>query len=273
MMQNHVPVQAKLDPNVRAFYCQALTVASEAQIPFLLGGAYAFERYTGIARPTKDLDLFVRPGDCQRILEVCRKAGYSTEIPAPHWLAKVFFGEDFVDIIFRSANGESEVDDLWFEHAVEAEVMGVPVLLCPPEEMLWSKAFVMARDRFDGADVAHLLRACSERLDWLRLLDRFGSHWRVLLSQLILFGFIYPAERGRIPDRILRELLRRLLEEMNAEPPTERLCQGTLLSPMQYRIDVESWEYKDARLPPNGNLTPEEIAQWSASLGESSRVG
>jgi hypothetical protein len=28
----------------------------------------------------------------------------------------------------------------------------VPVIFCPPEEMIWSKAFVMERERYDGAD-------------------------------------------------------------------------------------------------------------------------
>lgn len=258
--------QNELDPNSRAFYSQALRVLIEAEIPFLIGGAYAFERYTGIARHTKDLDLFMRPRDCGRSLEVFRNAGYLTELTAPHWLAKAFNCENFVDIIFCGANGCGEVDDLWLERSVEAEVMGIPVRLCPAEEMLASKAFVMSRDRFDGADVAHLIKACSDRMDWGHLLNRFGDRWRVLLSHLILFGFIYPSERSRIPDWILSELISRLQDEMKAEPPTELLCQGTLLSPMQYSIDVQSWGYEDARLPPRGSLSPQQIAQWTDSL-------
>ena len=58
------------------------------------------------------------------------------------------------------------VDDLWFTHAAPGRVLGVPVLLCPPEEMIWSKAFIMERERYDGADVAHLILACGRELDW-----------------------------------------------------------------------------------------------------------
>ena len=61
--------------------------------------------------------------------------------------------------------------------------------------MIWTKAFVMERERYDGGDVAHLLLKCSEQLDWHRLVSRFDSHWRVLLSHLILFGYIYPSEK------------------------------------------------------------------------------
>ncbi len=256
----------ELDPKSRAFYFQALGALIEAEIPFLVGGAYAFERYTGIARHTKDLDIFMRPRDCGRSLEVFRNAGYLTELTAPHWLAKAFSCENFVDIIFGGANGCGEVDELWFDRAVESDIMGIPVRLCPVEEMLASKAFVMSRDRFDGADVAHLIKACSDRLDWKHLLNRFGERWRVLLCHLILFGFIYPGERSRIPDWIFSELLSRLQEEMKAAPPTELLCQGTLLSPIQYSIDVERWGYQDARLAPRGTLSPQQVAQWTDSL-------
>lgn len=34
-------------------------------------------------------------------------------------------------------------------------------------------------------------------LDWSRLARRFGQHWRVLPSHLILFGCIYPTSAGR----------------------------------------------------------------------------
>ncbi len=62
--------------------------------------------------------------------------------------------------------------------------------------MIWSKAFIMERERYDGADIAHLILACGRDLDWRRLLGRFGRRWRVLLSHLVLFGFVYPGGAG-----------------------------------------------------------------------------
>ncbi len=70
--------------------------------------------------------------------------------------------------------------------------MDVEVLLAPPEEMIWSKSFVLERERYDGADVNHLLHACGESLDWERLLHRFDRYWEVLFSHLLLFQFAYP---------------------------------------------------------------------------------
>jgi hypothetical protein len=198
-----------LDPETRAFYCRALTRLNRSGVPYLVGGAYAFERYTGIARHTKDLDVFVRESDVERALAALAAEGCRGEITFPHWLAKAYCGEHFVDIIFSSGNGVAPVDDDWFRHAVAESVLGIPAQLVPAEEMIWQKALIMERERFDGADVAHLLRARGQHLDWDRLLRRFGEHWPVLLSHLVLFGFIYPAERDRIPADVMQELLRR----------------------------------------------------------------
>ncbi len=57
----------ELDPRTSRFYVNALAVLAEAKVPYLLGGAYALAHYTGIARHTKDLDLFVRPADAPRL--------------------------------------------------------------------------------------------------------------------------------------------------------------------------------------------------------------
>jgi hypothetical protein len=256
-----------LDPTARAFYRQVMHELEANGVPFLVGGAYAFERYTGIARHTKDFDLFVHPRDVERALAMLAADGCETETPFPHWLAKARCGEDVVDLIFSSGNGVALVDDLWFQHATEDTVLDVPARLIPAEEMIWSKAFIMERERFDGADVAHVLRACADTLDWPRLLARFGEHWRVLLQHLVAFGFIYPCERARVPAAVVRELMDRLSRELT-RPAPERVCQGTLISRAQYLVDVEHWGYADPRLAPAGNLTSEERERWTAGIAD-----
>jgi hypothetical protein len=105
----------------------------------------------------------------------------------------------------------------------------------------------MDRDRFDGADVAHLFRARAEDLNWDRILRRFGAFWHVLLSHLLLFSFIYPSERHRIPAAVMQELLHRVQQELKRPSTTDRICRGTLLSMTQYRVDLLQWDYRDAR--------------------------
>jgi hypothetical protein len=259
----------ELAPEVREFYARTLSALNASGIPFLVGGAYALQRYTGIARHTKDFDLFLRPGDLDRTIEELERQGCRTERTFPHWLAKAYRGDHFFDLIFSSGNALCHVDDDWFAHAVDDRVLDVPVRLVPAEEILWQKAYLMERERFDGADIAHLLRARAGQIDWGRLLRRFdGPHGRVLLAHLVLFGFIYPDERSIIPESVMRELIGRLDHEAESGPPADRLCRGTLLSRAQYLPDIGWWGAADARLPPHGTMTPEQVAHWTAAIGK-----
>lgn len=253
-----------------AFYRSSLETLTSAGVPFLLGGAFAFASYTGIKRDTKDLDLFVRERDLRAALDALAASGLQTEVPFPHWLGKASRGDLFVDVIFSSGNGVAAVDDAWFDHAVDGEVFGVRVGLVPAEELLWSKAFVQERERYDGADVAHILRARAERLDWRRLFVRFGSNWRVLMAHLVLFGFVYPGERAKVPAAVMEALTRRLQAETAAAPAEadQGVCRGTLLSREQYMADLEQWGYVDGRMRPAGPMSAAEIAIWTEAIGE-----
>jgi hypothetical protein len=248
------------------FYRRVLRELTAAGIDFLVGGGYAVERYLGIGRLVKDLDLFLRAGDVQKALDhLGQRLACDTELTFPHWLGKVRKRGDHVDLIFGAGNGVCSVDDDWFNYAVPSRVLDVPVLLCPVEEMIWSKAYVMERERYDGADVAHLLHACAGSLDWDRLSQRFGKHWRILFTHLTLFGFIYPSERRRIPEAVMRECVR-LLEHELRHAPSRRICRGTLISRAQYLVDLELWGYEDARLAPHGSMTEEDASIWTAAI-------
>lgn len=242
-----------------------------AGVEFLVGGAFAMRCYTGVERDTKDFDLMLRPRDVERALTVLRAAGFHAAIAFTHWLAKAHYGEHLIDLIFRAGNGLGEVDDEWFAHAVEAEVVDLPLRLCPPEEMIWQKAFIMERERFDGADVLHLLRSCGATMKWERLLARFGPDWRVLLSHLVLFGYVYPGEARAIPDEVLGGLLARLREERRPRPEADGLCRGSLLSRAQYLPDLERWGYVDARLDPRVRMSADEITVWTEAIDRAQR--
>lgn len=253
-------------PDARNFFHHVLGVLERADVPVLVGGGCAFTRYTGIRRPTKDFDVFVRGEDVDRALGVLADAGVRTDLTYPHWLAKVFSGDIFIDVIFNSGNGVVPVDEEWFRHSSGCRILERDVRLVPPEELLWSKAFIMERERYDGADVIHLLHACGEKLDWPRLLRRFDTRWRVLLAHLVLYGFVYPGEAEPAPRWLMDDLLGRLTRERRGLESDERICQGTLLSRAQYLVDVEYAGYADARLEPRGTMSREDVAHWTAAI-------
>ena len=261
-------LEDEVDPRVADFYRRTLRALASAGIPFLVGGTFAQACYTGIRRPTKDLDLFIRREDYERIAQLLlQKYGWRAEMRHPHWLAKVHDGREFIDLIFNSGNGLFPVDERWFRGNCSAEVLGVPVLVANAEDCVLSKAFIMERERFDGGDIAHLMLACAERLDWAGLLERFGVHWRVLMAHVTLFGYIYPGERHRIPAWLVARLIGRLADEMREAPhPEDHVCAGTLLSREQYLPDVRQMGYVDMRLTPASGMTQEDVAAWTEDI-------
>lgn len=247
----------------QGFYRLVLRTLRAADAPFLIGGAAALMQHTGVTRSTKDLDLMVRRSDWTLIARVLRSAGIPARLVYPHWLGKAISGRALVDIIFSGGSGMTPVDDAWFPRSEPMELFGVNVRVAPAEELLWSKAFVMERERFDGADIQHILLACGRRLDWRHLCERFRGHERVLLAHVALFGYIFPGDAYCVP----RWVLPYLLEQPVASPVRQaRLCRGTLLSRAQYLVDVNGRGYRDARLPPFGRMTRRERQIWTKAI-------
>ena len=255
-----------LSEQTRRFYLQSMDVLDEAGVKYLVGGAYALGHHAGIVRHTKDFDVFVRKADVQRTLQAFEEHGYRTETVFPHWLAKAFKprSEDFVDIIFSSGNGLCDVDDSWFDDAVDGIALDRPAKLVAAEEIIWTKSFVQERERFDGADIAHLLLARGPELNWDRIRRRFRGHEQVLLAHLVLFTYIYPTERNAIPWEVVEALFEQTRE---ARPPERRICRGTFISRQQYLPDIRDRGFEDARLEPHGPMKAEDVAHWTAAIG------
>jgi hypothetical protein len=63
----------------------------------------------------------------------------------------------------------------------------------------------------------------------------------------------------------MEELVQRLRSE--AQPLSERICRGTLLSRAQYLIDVKERGFRDARLEPRVQMGLAEISKWTKAIG------
>ena len=182
-------------PPEQAVYAEGLRALAAARAPFLVGGGWALFNYLGRWRTTKDIDIFVAPERAEETLNILARAGFHTERTDPAWLGKAFRNGALIDVIFCSYNGLFPVDDTWFVNGRDARVLGVDVRVVGPEEIIVSKSFVAARDRFDGADVSWLIRATAHELDWNRIERLMRDHWQVLLWQLMHFP------RLRLPRR------------------------------------------------------------------------
>jgi hypothetical protein len=229
----------------QSFYVEALRELARARLPVLLAGSYAVSAYTGITRATKDLDLFTTAGEFPRILAHFKQLGYEISIEDERWIGKVYRGEHFFDVIFASANGTMPVTEEWFEHARELQVLGAPIHLISPTELIWSKAFIQLRHRYDGADVVHVILKQHDQIDWRRLLSHMELHWEVLLMHLLNFRWIFPSERNHVPQWLLDELVDRLRNQFQLPPPDMKICRGRMFSRIDYRQAVQEWGFAD----------------------------
>jgi hypothetical protein len=230
----------------RGIYKQAMRALQAAGVPFVISGLYAVYEYTGIYRETKDLDLFFEPRHLLDAARVLREDGFSTRLQEAHWLAKAFIDGRQIDLIFGMGNGVALIDDAWYRHSRAGILAGMAVRVASPEDLIFHRLFVNERHRSDVSDIMHLILARGDELDWDRLLRRLHAHWRLLLAQIVIFDYVYPGHRNRVPDRIRNELFARAAGEAG-ELGESRVCHGTLLSRFSYAIDVNEWGFRDLR--------------------------
>lgn len=228
-------------------YRRAMVVLRDAGVPYLVAGAFALQHYTGIARRTKDIDLFLRPEDRDRALESLARAGFRTEVTAPHWLAKAFWGPHLIDLISGSGNWLVAIDDRWFRAADVSDVLGLQVSIISATDLIWAKAHVAGRERFDGADIAHIIRRASHRIDWNWLLEVFADHWELLLVHLHFYRFVYPMERHLVPAWVLDRLTERLSMDLRCPEVPDFPFRGPLLDRYSFLVDLEQWGEPDPR--------------------------
>lgn len=228
-----------------AFYREALDLLQQSGARFMLGGAFATFQYTGIYRNTKDLDVFCKSSEYPTILKYFGSKGYRTELTDIRWLAKVFKGDYFLDIIFNTVNNICKVDDDWYEHATTTEFLGVKIKVLSPDDLVWCKIYVQNRERYDAADINHILLKQGKNLNWKRLAQRMDQHWHLLLAQLLSFQFVYPSDHMDIvPKWLFDELISRANEQYELPRPTVKVCCGPTIDQTQYAIDIKEWNYK-----------------------------
>lgn len=254
-----LPVTTSLEPEFEksqaALYRQVLLAFNQQHVPYAVSGAFALQQHTGIWRVTKDLDLFLTSENAPRALRVLDERGFHCDVPDPVWLAKVHCDDFFVDLITGMSNAAVVVTDSWVERALPAVVIGVETRVLAPEELIASKLFVTRRERFDGADIAHVIYGTKGQIEWNRILELAGEHWELLLWNLVLFRYIYPAQTSYVPNHVWQELLVRFLKELKAPCPAARF-RGSLIDEKMFAIDVNEWglddllsEYRNRRSP------------------------
>jgi hypothetical protein len=172
-------------------------------IPFALGGGMATATHIGLWQNTGDLDMYVLPSDCERMIRLTERLGFTdvdNKLPYDHsWTYRATDGKVIVEAIWSMRNGRANVDSEWLDRSEEIEILGSTVRVAPVEEMIWHKLYVVMKPRCDWPDVLNYLYFKSGSLDWGHLLKRLDEDKPLLASVLAIFSWISPDRSGTIP--------------------------------------------------------------------------
>lgn len=240
-----IALTGKKKEQAEKFYDKLLTTLIRKRLPFMIGGTFAFDEYTGIERETGDIDIKIPYEDYPHILKELSDAGYKTELAEIelNWLAKVTDPDGYyTDIIYAERNGLYKVELSWLKRAREGTVLGHKVRLEPIEEMIRSKLYVRNRHRDDTGDVVHLILRQGKNINWHILYEKMEPHWELLMSAIILFLFIYPSERKVIPNWLIERLVGKLEDRVSRKPTDDKITRGLLLS-NDYQVGVSLWGF------------------------------
>ncbi len=217
-------------------YREAIRQANAQNVRFALGGAFATAAYTGDLRNTKDLDFYILPADRQAMQRAMAKAGledHYDRLPYDRsWIYRGSHGDIIVDAIWAMANHRAEVDQDWLDRGREVTIRGMHLRAIPVEELIWSKLYVLQRERCDWGDVLNLLDAQARSIDWEHLLGRLAGDTPLLAGALSLFTWLAPDSAALIPPTVWQRL------GLRASP--ESADRGTLRSRADL-LDSRPW--------------------------------
>lgn len=182
VVDTQLPVREVSDATYRSVLADCVGIMARSGLPHAFMGGLASSIY-GRVRRTHDLDLFVRPDDAERALEVLAAAGYQTERSNPDWIYKATKHGLLVDVIYTGSDGAVFDADME-EHVriVEHEAVRLPIV--SPEDLLTLK---LAAFREDTARQWYDCLALLENveLDWDYLVRRARRRPHRVLSLLV----------------------------------------------------------------------------------------
>lgn len=191
-------------------YRRVTREARDAGIPFAFGGAFATAVYTGELRNTKDFDLYILAEDREAMIAATDRAGlrdYFDQLPYDRkWIYRASDGDVLVDSIWAMANQRSLVDPLWLSRGPIVDIRGEQMRAIPIEELIWSKLYVLQRERTDWGDVLNLIAAQAGSIDWGYLADRLADDAPLLAAVLSIFAWLDPHRAATIPTGVWNSL-------------------------------------------------------------------
>jgi hypothetical protein len=197
VLTNSLPLTEASSEEQLALFSRVIDEAVARQIQFAVGGSLAMAGYGGgLLRTPKDLDLYIAPEDKEQLIQVLNDLGfadYHEKQPYDrNWIYRATRQDVLVDVIWQMANGRAKVDAAWLLRGPLIRWVGNDLRLVAIEELIWSKLYVLQRDRCDWPDICNLIDAARTQIDWPRLFDRVGPDAPLLDAVLKVYSWLRP---------------------------------------------------------------------------------
>lgn len=143
---------------------QATEILDQRGLDYLVFGGVAVWAY-GRRRPTKDIDLLVRPEEADSVLEALDSGGFATERTDDSWLFKASRGGADIDIVFQT-KGISLSNEI-LSRKRQAELDGRDFDVIDPENLVLVKILSKKEIRpADWYDALSIIRNLGRDFDW-----------------------------------------------------------------------------------------------------------
>lgn len=216
------PDWERIPPEEWAVYSEVIRRAQARGIGFAFGGAFATAVYTGELRNTKDFDFYLLPRDRESMIRVMAETGlrdYFERLPYDRsWIYRASRGDIIVDAIWAMANHRADVDERWLSRGPEITIRGERLRAIPVEELIWSKLYVLQRERCDWGDIFNLIDAQVQAMNWKHLLDRMADDDPLLAAAVSVYAWLAPDRASAIPLQVRQKLH---LPELSSTPRPE----------------------------------------------------
>jgi hypothetical protein len=187
-----------------AVHREAVAALRQRGVRFAVGGGLAFSAWSGRWRNTKDVDLFLPPADHPAAVEALASVGfvdYFDQLPYDRkWIFRGYKDGLILDLIWQMANYRTAVEPDWVVRGQAIELWGDPIQALAVEELVWTKLYILQRERCDWPDLLNLLHTCGETMDWPYLLSNVGEDARLLAGLLSVYAWLHPEGAALLPD-------------------------------------------------------------------------
>ncbi|MFI0354149.1 hypothetical protein [Actinomadura sp. 9N407] len=135
----------------------------QAGIEFALAGGFAAYVH-GAAVSTHDVDFVLRERDVEPALEALGLAGMRRHEAPENWLAKVYDGEQLIDLIYEPSG--RPVDGALLGRAEKLSVAAVLMPVLTATDLVIMRTLAFSETSCDFGGFLHVCRALREQVDW-----------------------------------------------------------------------------------------------------------